>query len=384
MILGQTVLLKSNVKSNLPFHYLYHPKHTFLKKTNYHVLGIMSGTSLDGIDLAQLWFTVSENGTWEYTFGKAETIAYSPSWKTRLQRAVGASAEALTILNEAYTVYLADKISTFIEKHGIENLDAVCSHGHTILHQPENGITLQIGNLPTISELIKQTVICDFRVQDVALGGQGAPLVPIGDRLLFPEYDYCLNLGGFANVSLERDGNRVAYDICPVNIVLNTYAEQAGVPFDDDGALAKSGTFLYAKSSLLSGLAYYKLLPPKSLGLEWVQQEVFSILDATYAKPNDTLRTFTDHAAQQIARQFNKGAKVLVTGGGAYNGYLLQQIKKHKDVELIVPEKELLEYKEALIFGLLGVLKLRGEVNCLSSVTGASEDHSSGNLFSGL
>jgi anhydro-N-acetylmuramic acid kinase len=341
----------------------------------------MSGTSLDGIDVAELFLSVREDGKWDYKFGKAETIAYSVIWKERLQKAVAYSTEALSVLNNEYTVYLAEVISTFITKNQIQSLDAVCSHGHTILHQPEKGITLQIGNLSALAKRIKQIVVCDFRVQDVDLGGQGAPLVPIGDFLLFSEYDYCLNLGGFANVSLKKNGKRIAYDICPVNIVLNTYAERLGVPFDEDGKLAKNGNLLLIKSAQLQALPYYKLQAPKSLGLEWVQKEVVPILEATYARPEDSLRTFTDHAAHQIARQFKKGSKVLVTGGGAYNSYLLQQIKKHKKVTLLVPNTDLLEYKEALIFGLLGVLKLRGEVNCLASVTGAARDHSSGLVF---
>ncbi|WP_271856230.1 anhydro-N-acetylmuramic acid kinase [Patiriisocius marinus] len=355
-----------------------------MKKEHYKVLGVMSGTSLDGVDLAVCEFVPPESsatGKWEYSIGKAETLPYNPQWKQKLQQAINLDSEALKTINEEYTSLLADYINAFITKHKVESLDAVCSHGHTILHQPKNGITLQIGNLPKISELIQQKVVCDFRVQDVAMGGQGAPLVPIGDQLLFSEYDYCLNLGGFANVSLNKEGNRLAYDICPVNIVLNVYAEKAGVPYDDGGDIANSGKVLLAKSSLLNGLSFYKLPAPKSLGLEWVLKEIFPILDASYALPKDTLRTFTDHAAFQIARQFKKGTTVLVTGGGAYNTYLLIKICSHKDVELVVPSAQLLEFKEALIFGFLGVRKLRGEVNCLASVTGAKEDHSSGVIY---
>jgi len=340
----------------------------------------MSGTSLDGIDLVEIIFTLSEE-KWCFKILAAETVPYSSFWKDELREAINFSEEKLKNLDVDYTKLLSEEISKFIRKNNIQEIDAVCSHGHTILHQPENGFTLQIGNLPCISELIGQKVVCDFRVQDVELGGQGAPLVPIGDKLLFAEYDYCLNLGGFANVSLQKEGKRLAYDICAVNVVLNLYAEKTGTPFDDGGAIAKSGKVLLAKSALLNNLPYYKLSPPKSLGLEWVLKEIFPILNETYALPNDTLRTFTDHAALQIARQFKKGSSVLVTGGGAYNTYLLHKIAQHKDVKLIVPDAKLLEYKEALIFGLLGVLKLCDEVNCLASVTGASKDHSSGKVY---
>lgn len=352
-----------------------------MKKTEYHVLGVMSGTSLDGIDIAQIWFSLSQEGKWSYTFGAVTTIAYSYAMKQNLKKAISWSRKEIDVFNETYTSYLANEISGFIDHHQIKNIDAVCSHGHTILHEPEKGFTFQIGNLPNISEVIKQTVVCDFRVQDVALGGQGAPLVPIGDHLLFSDYDYCLNLGGFANVSLIRDHARIAYDICPVNIVLNTYAEQLGFSYDDKGDLAKSGKMLLSKSSQLNGLPFYKKQAPKSLGLEWVLKEISPILEGSYALPKDTLRTFTEHAALQIARQFNKGSKVLVTGGGAYNAYLLKRIKYYKDLALVVPDVTLVEYKEALVFGLLGVLKLRNEVNCLASVTGASQDHSSGVVY---
>lgn len=339
----------------------------------------MSGTSLDGVDLVVCYFNFDQ--TISYRIEIAETIPYPKVWKEKLQQGISFSSEMLALLDIAYTQYLGVLIKTFISENSIEDLDAVCSHGHTILHQPEKGITLQIGNLKEISEIIKETIVCDFRVQDVALGGQGAPLVPIGDSLLFKEYDYCLNLGGFANVSLERAHGRIAYDICPLNIVLNKYAEKLGVAYDDGGVLAKSGTLLLAKGAQLNGLPFYKEKPPKSLGLEWVLHEIIPILDTTYALPIDTLRTFTDHAALQIARQFDKGSKVLVTGGGAYNKYLLDTIKFYKDVALIVPDERLIEFKEALIFGLLGVLRLRGEINCLASVTGAYKNHSSGVIY---
>ena len=346
---------------------------------NYRVIGVMSGTSLDGVDLAVCRFNFSE--TIGYAIEEAITIPYPLHWKTKLKEAVSFSSEMLSVLDVAYTQYLADLIQSFIKEYRLENIDAVCSHGHTILHQPEAGVTLQIGNLKKISEIIGITVVCNFRVQDVGLGGQGAPLVPIGDRLLFNEYDYCLNLGGFANVSCEQNGTRIAYDICPVNIVMNAYAEKAGKPYDENGNLAKSGSVLLETSNQLRNLHYYKLPAPKSLGLEYVLEEVFPILNETRAAPEDILRTFTDHIAEEIARQFKRGSRVLVTGGGAYNGYLLSQIKENKEIELVVPDSTLLEFKEALIFGLLGTLRLRDEINCLASVTGASQDHSSGEVF---
>ncbi|MBV1924042.1 MAG: anhydro-N-acetylmuramic acid kinase [Flavobacteriaceae bacterium] len=350
-------------------------------QNEYKVIGVMSGTSLDGIDLAELHFSVSENKTWTFKILASETISYPSEWIKKLKEGISYSEENLKILNKEYTVYLAEVINQFINKHKLKNLDAVCSHGHTILHQPDKGITLQIGNLPDLATLIQQNVVCDFRVQDVELGGQGAPLVPIGDQLLFSEYDYCLNLGGFANVSLEREGERIAYDICAVNVVLNKYANELGFDYDDKGQFAIEGTFSLSVSGLLETVPFYRVLPPKSLGMEWVSHEIFPILEAQSINSKTKLRTYTDHIARQIARQFHKDSKVLVTGGGANNDYLIQKIKFHKKVDIIIPSKELVEFKEALIFGLLGVLKLREEVNCLSSVTGASRDHSSGKIF---
>jgi anhydro-N-acetylmuramic acid kinase len=352
-----------------------------MNKDSYKVLGVMSGTSLDGIDLAECYFSVSEAGQWNYKIGVAKTIPYPPSWKAVLREAIEYPEPRLLQLNKDYTQFLSQVISEFIDNHKIDQLDAVCSHGHTILHRPYEGLTLQIGNLPELARWIGQTVVCDFRVQDVELGGQGAPLVPIGDRLLFSDYDFCLNLGGFANCSFEKGGKRIAYDICPVNIVLNRCAELLGHPYDEGGRLAASGTLDSELFKALNALPYYREEPPKSLGLEWVDDEVFPLLEATNNSAQTILNTFTEHIAFQLAAQFRERSTVLVTGGGAYNDYLLQRVAHHKKVELLVPESKLLEFKEALIFGLLGVLKLRGEINCLASVTGAEKDHSSGVIF---
>lgn len=347
----------------------------------------MSGTSLDGIDLVEIIFTNSEK-KWNFEILAAETVTYSSFWKEELREAINYSKENLERLDFKYTEKLSEEISKFIKKHNILEIDAICSHGHTILHRPEKGLTYQIGNLPRISKTLGQTVVCDFRVQDVELGGQGAPLVPIGDRLLFSEYDYCLNLGGFANCSFEKNGERIAFDICPVNIVLNKYAEKLGHDFDEDGKFAASGKVNEALLDKLNALPFYTKKPPKSLGLEWVKEYILPLLDASEISSEDILRTFTEHIAVQLAKQFSDtsaslstSASVLITGGGAYNSFLIERLNKIAQVETAIPFREIVEFKEALIFGLLGVLKLRDEVNCLSSVTGASKDHSSGKIY---
>ena len=340
----------------------------------------MSGTSLDGIDLAEVFLTW-ENEQWIYEFGACETLEYPEEWRAKLQTAIVLSKDRLEELDKQYTTYLALQINDFIRTRGLSDLDAICSHGHTVFHKPEEGLTLQIGNRPELAQLLQQTVVCDFRVQDVQLGGQGAPLVPIGDRLLFGNYDACVNLGGFANISFELQGDRMAFDLCPVNSVLNPLANQLGKPYDENGYLAKNGQLNQDLLNALNSLEYYKQHPPKSLGLEWVKEKVDPILGNFRIKPEDLLRTFTEHAAQQIVACLEENSKVMFTGGGAFNGFLMQQIQKQKAFDLEIPERQLIEYKEALIFALLGVLKLRNEVNCLSSVTGASKDHSSGNIF---
>ena len=348
-------------------------------KSSYNVIGVMSGTSLDGIDLA--YMTLTYKSKWTFNILRTETMPYTSFWKQKLSRLVDCQLEDIKLIDRDYTLYLSEVINDFIRKNQLTHIDAVCSHGHTALHQPEQQLTYQIGNLPKLSSLTKQLVVCDFRTQDVCLNGQGAPLVPIGDRLLFSEYDYCINLGGFANVSSEVNNKRLAYDICPVNIVLNRYANLLGYDYDDNGAFAKAGELNESLLKRLNQLHYYKQSAPKSLGLEWVDRHVFPLLENSQLSEKDILRTVVEHVAIQISNVLNKHSKVLFTGGGVYNRFLLDRIKDLKECNLIIPSNAIVEYKEAMIFGLLGVLKLRGEINCLSSVTGADYDHSSGEIY---
>ncbi|MDI6047774.1 anhydro-N-acetylmuramic acid kinase [Flavobacterium yafengii] len=352
-------------------------------KEKYTIIGVMSGTSLDGVDLAHIIFTV-KNNKWDFQILESETVSYSIDWLNKLKIAVDFSEVALEKLNQNYTQLLASIISDFIEKYEIKNLDAVCSHGHTILHQPQNGFTLQIGNLPEIAALTNQTVVCDFRVQDVQLGGQGAPLVPIGDQILFSEYEYCMNLGGFSNVSFEQNNKRIAFDISPVNTVLNFYANQLGLDYDDKGSISRTGICNKDLLNELNALDFYQKKHPKSLGFEFVKETILPIIE-TYSIPiEDKLHTFTEHVALQIAVALpNKNESLFITGGGAYNDFLIERIQYHlPQIKIIIPSAKILEFKEALIFALLGVLKLRGEINVLSSVTGAKTDHSSGTIYS--
>lgn len=351
-------------------------------KESYNVIGVMSGTSLDGIDLAHIQFTIA-NEKWDFKILETKTIGYSPDWLHILKNAVDSSENELQNLNSDYTLLLGTIISDFIQKNKIQNLDAVCSHGHTILHQPHNKFTLQIGNLPEIAKQTNQKIVCDFRVQDVLLGGQGAPLVPIGDRILFSEYDYCLNLGGFSNISFEANQKRIAFDISAVNTVLNFYANQFHLDYDDKGHISKKGNLNQKLLSELNALDFYQKKYPKSLGFEFVKETLLPLIENHPIPTEDKMRTFTEHIAIQIALALPlKKGKLLITGGGAYNDFLIERIRFHlPEIQIIIPENTILEYKEALIFALLGVLKLRGEINVLSSVTGAKMDHSSGNIY---
>ncbi|MCW3070897.1 MAG: anhydro-N-acetylmuramic acid kinase [Bacteroidetes bacterium] len=356
---------------------------TNLNRQMYNVIGLMSGTSLDGLDIAFCRFTADNNG-WDFGIVHAETKAYPEEWKQRLLSLETADALAFQQAHYDYGYYLGRLVSDFIVTNGI-NADFVSSHGHTIFHQPENRFTVQVGAGSAIAAGCKMPVICDFRSLDVALGGQGAPLVPIGDKLLFHEYEYCLNLGGFANISYEHKGKRIAYDICPVNIVMNAVAEQLGKPYDDRGEMARTGMVSNYLLNELNGLPYFRQAPdsPKSLGKEWVIKNIDPLLEQYEVDTNDLLCTLCEHVAEQVARtlESKSGGRLLITGGGAYNDFLVERIRALVPLEIVIPEKKVIEFKEALIFAFLGVLRMRNEVNCLKSVTGAREDSCGGAIY---
>ena len=354
-----------------------------MSKNEWNVIGLMSGTSLDGLDIVYTRILNNQN-TYSFEILKAETVPYSKHWEQKLRNAFSASKKEIEELTIAYGFYLGEVVNDFIKKNTINNIDFIASHGHTIFHKPEQNYTLQIGDGNTIKQITGLKVICDFRTQDVELGGQGAPLVPIGDKLLFTQYHYCLNLGGFANISFEKDAKRVAYDICPVNIVMNHYCKKLGLNYDEDGKIASSGIINSELLEELNSIQFYTFPPPKSLGFEFVKQTIFPIIEKYNLKVEDVLRTCIAHITYQISNNLNNSAnsKVLITGGGAFNSFLINELKKQTKAKIVIPNKKIVNYKEALIFALLGVLRLENKVNCLSSVTGASKDHSSGKIFS--
>ena len=345
---------------------------------NYSI-GLMSGTSLDGLDLVYVKF--NNNSYKDFQIIHADTIPYSEKWKIILQKSIEFSADDLNDLDIKYGKFLAERVNEFIIKYSIKNIDFISSHGHTVLHQPEKGITLQIGNGQIISKITKQKVVCDFRTQDVKLGGQGAPLVPIGDELLFPEYDYCINLGGFSNISYREKNKRIAFDICPVNIVMNFYASKLGFQYDKNGDLASQGKINNQLLSKLNELDFYKKQYPKSLGLEWVQNEVYPLIDSMEKNHIHILRTLVEHIAIQISNIIDQNSSILFTGGGVFNSFLMNRISILSANKVIITSKKIINYKEALIFSLLGLLRIENKNNCLKSVTGANKDHSSGVIF---
>lgn len=343
------------------------------------IIGLMSGTSLDGVDIASCGFC-KVDGRWKLTLYGGTTIPYDSEILAQLKVSHNLGARDLAILNVRYGEYLGRLVKSYVEKTGFKP-DYVASHGYTVFHEPQNGMTLQIGSGAHISAQCGHPVVCDFRTADVALGGNGAPLVPIGDELLFGQYSGCLNIGGFANISYSDSGIRKAFDICPANIVLNGLARRIGLEFDANGDIASRGNPDNALLEKLNNLAYYRRNPPKSLGREFVDAEVLPLFGD---KSVETLMaTYTIHVSQQISDVVSHLPKgdVLVTGGGAYNVYLIDLLKKTTKQNIVVPESALVDLKEAIIFAFLGVLRISGESNCLKSVTGAQRDNIGGAVY---
>ncbi|WP_417593264.1 anhydro-N-acetylmuramic acid kinase [Owenweeksia hongkongensis] len=348
-------------------------------------IGLMSGTSLDGLDICLCDFT-EKDGIWAFSILTAETIPYNPQWQERLTYNGSLSANELLALDHDYGILLGNMLQGFLQKNNInaKSLSLISTHGHTYYHRPEQGFTFQLGNGPELFAKFQIPVVCDFRRQDVAMGGQGAPLVPIGDQLLFHKNEACLNFGGFANISFAKKETRIAFDICPVNYVLNSLAKELGYDYDYQGLLASKGEVNSELLERLNTLPFYKMNPPKSLGAEWVNEQVFPWIQNSNLGIFDKLRTMTEHVAIQVTNVLNEHAlkNCIVTGGGAYNAHLIQLIRSKTNCLIHIPDKEIVEYKEALIFAFMGLLRLQGKHNVIGSVTGAPHSHSSGIIYS--
>jgi len=348
-----------------------------MKKTVWYSIGVMSGTSLDGVDLVYVKFDSSPKIA--YTILATASIPYTAFWKKKLTDAFTSNAQELTQLNVEYGAFLGNLILDFNTKNSIQKLDFIASHGHTIFHNPSKGYSLQIGDGATISQICNQKVVCDFRQQDVAMGGQGAPLVPIGDKLLFSEYEYCINIGGFANISFEKSHKRLAFDICPANIILNHYTRSINLEYDDKGQLARTGNLDIALLKALNQLSFYT--STNSMGNEIVVDEVIPLIDSFNLPITTILHTVTEHVAKKIGSLLSKNTKALLTGGGTLNDYLVERITAYSKADIVIPDRTIIDFKEALIFAFLGMLRLENTINILASVTGAAKDHSSGVIF---
>ena len=315
---------------------------------------------------------------------KTTTIDYSPELTECLKKAITLSAVELLAMDISYGQFLGKTASQFLSSNNL-NADLVASHGHTVHHRPDLGFTLQIGNGQQIANTTGLKTICDFRSKDISLGGQGAPLVPIGDHLFFNQYKYCLNLGGISNISLEKDGIRIAYDIGIANMLLNYICEKIGLDYDENGAIARSGTTDRQLLDKLNGLDYYSLPFPKSTGYEWFEKEIIPLIDSADITEADLLSTSVQHICEQIAaavlsHSTEDGERLMITGGGAFNTYLVEvlQAELHNRIEIIIPDEKLVSFKEALVFAFMGLLREQDEINIYSSVTGSAKDSSSG------
>ena len=369
-------------------------------KKEHTIIGIMSGTSLDGLDIAYCGFSYNETlKHWDFQIKETKEIPYTTAWQERLQNSIHLSALDLLVLHQEYGKWLGEQCLLFKQNHQIPNTVPIASHGHTVFHQPtDKGITFQIGHGQYLANAALSTVVCDFRTQDVSLGGQGAPLVPIGDQLLFSSYTICVNLGGIANLSYYDVScdKRIAYDVTIVNMAFNYMAKELGVAYDKGGHLAKSGTINTVLLEQLNRLDFYQKSFPKSLGVEWFNQSVLPLIIACDDTPHNILRTLLEHSVIQLATCLQSAKivskktpsdskiSVLCTGGGAKNTFYierLQQVLSSYSLEVIVPDSQIIDYKEALIFGFFGILRLQNQPNCFASVTNCIQDHSSGVVY---
>jgi len=382
----------------------------------YKVIGLMSGSSLDGLDIAYVELQEQQSTqrqgprAWGYTLLQTVTDPYPPAWRRRLAGATGLSALDYQLLHVEYGRYLGERVLSFIEAHGLHyRVQLISSHGHTTFHDPARRLTAQLGDGAAIAATTSINVVSDLRAMDVALGGQGAPIVPIGERLLLSGYEYFLNLGGIANISYGASvggagasaTHSLAFDVCPANRVLNALAELEGKAFDAGGAMAATGRVDERLLERLNALEYYGLAYPKSLANEFGTETVLPMVLQAELSTADALRTYVEHVAVQVERavailgreQLARGGdgtrpKMLVTGGGAHNNFLVARLREHlgvaaTEVEVVVPEAQLVDYKEALVMALMGVLRWREENNVLAGVTGASRDSIGGAVWIG-
>lgn len=353
----------------------------------YNIVGVMSGTSMDGLDIAHVSLEEQADGKWSYSINAYTTIAYEEKWRLRLSKLRHQNSIIFHKTDRFYGQFIGENIKQFLADNNLE-ADLISSHGHTVFHQPENNVTVQIGDGNSIYAFTGIPTVTNFRALDVILGGEGAPLVGVADQMLFGEYDMCLNLGGFANISADINGNRVAYDVGPCNIILNRIAREFDKEYDEGGEIAAKGAIDYDLLTELNEIEYYSYEPPKSLGREWISSHFWGNVRNSHATKEDKMKTLVDHIAQQVANNVEdlssgdaSGKRLLVTGGGAFNDTLISHIRTHTEAEVVVPESTLVDYKEALAFALLGILRVQNKTNVFNVATGAKSSSVSGSLY---
>lgn len=359
----------------------------------YRAIGLMSGSSLDGLDIVLAEFD-ENRGNWSYEIIAAACYTYSEEWYKKLLHATELSAYNYLLLHTAYGKYLGEQVNKFIDENDLHHrVQLIASHGHTTFHAPHLGMTAQLGDGAAIAATTGINVISDLRAIDVALGGEGAPIVPMGEKLLFNDYTFLLNIGGIANLSYHTKDAYKAFDVCAANKVLNMLANDAGKPFDRDGEMARAGSVHSGLLTKLNQLEYFNKPYPKSLPNSFGIDVVYPLIKSLQLPVADALRTFTEHISLQTGYAVNMfaqtslyGAQLLISGGGAHNSFLIERIRKQMKafgVETILASNEIIDYKEALIMALLGVLRWREENTVLSSVTGAKRDSIGGTVWIG-
>jgi anhydro-N-acetylmuramic acid kinase len=364
----------------------------------YKVLGLMSGSSLDGLDIAYCSIDWQNNQVKDWQLLAGETLEFSDMWKSRLSNLPSQSGLIFAKTHTYFGHYMADLVQTFLKKNAIQEVDFIASHGHTIFHNPDQRISIQIGDGAALAAKTGITTICNFRTQDVALDGEGAPLAPLADQYLFEGYDFYLNLGGIANLSANINNRWVAMDCCPANQVLNTLAQELGAEYDNKGAWANQGTVDQTLLGQAANFDFYTESYPKSLGNEWIRQHILPLYLAAPSSWEDKLATACEHIAieistsiQQILQKeaFQKeNYKVLVTGGGAFNDYLMESINaycnQNHSIELFLPDPSIINFKEAILMALLGVMRMEKTPNSLKTITGAQRDTVNGAVYLGV
>jgi len=358
----------------------------------YKVIGLMSGSSLDGLDIAFVELQ-EKGGNWNYEILSVTCKEYESKWITKLKSATDLSAKDYQLLDVEYGKYLGEKVNEFIEEKNLQHkINLIASHGHTTFHFPKKKMTHQLGQGAAIAAETKLPVVSDLRALDIAFGGQGAPIVPLGEKLLFPDHHFFLNIGGIANISVNTENEIIAFDICPANRVLNMLALEKNQDYDKDGKMASAGTIHNDLLEKLNALDYYSLPYPKSLSNSYGIETVYPLIKEFNLKTEDSLCTYVEHISVQIKNSLqaffsnSEVQKLMVTGGGAFNTYLVERLTKNLEeinFEIYIPEEKVVKYKEALIMALLGILRWREQYTVLASVTGASQNSIGGALWLG-